>query len=125
MVPLLEERAFHRADRAARCSPLRRAFFDTLLAAAVSQGDLCSSGSRRSPLTRVRLQPAEVDPLLRWLLRVGLLRREVDGQGLTDRVRLTPLGRRVVQSWPADTIPPASLLERLLNGLQRWLTVWP
>lgn len=125
MVPLLEERAFRRADRAARCSPLRRAFFDALLEAAVSQVELCSSGTRRSALTRVRLQPAEVDLLLRWLLQVGLLRREVDGQGLTDRVRLTPLGRRVVQAWPADTIPPASLLERLLNVLQRWLQVWP
>ena len=125
MVASIGEHALHRADRAARCSPLQRAFFDALLKNAVSQGALCSSGSHGSSLTTVRLQPAEVDHLLRWLLRVGLLRREVDGQGLTDRVRLTPLGRRVVQSWPETMVPPVSLIERWANQLQRWLNMGP
>ncbi|MEO1560207.1 MAG: Npun_F0494 family protein, partial [Cyanobacteria bacterium J06632_19] len=49
----------------------------------------------------------------------GLLRREVDGQGITDSFRLTPLGRQLVedassQSWGTPTIG-----DRLLNALIR------
>ena len=37
------------------------------------------------------------DDLL-WLIKVGVLRREVDGQGLTSRFRLTPLGRELIDN---------------------------
>ena len=37
---------------------------------------------------------------LRWLITVGVLRREVDGQGLTSRFRLTPLGRDLLEDEP-------------------------
>ncbi len=118
----IEEQAARRADRAARCSPLHRRCFDALNHGAVSLSDLCSPGSL---LTVKPLGEPQADKLLRWLLRVGLLRREVDGQGLTDRVRLTPLGRRIVASWPEGTCPPASLGEHWANGLRRWLSIWP
>ena len=36
---------------------------------------------------------------LLWLIQVGLLRREVDGQGLTNSFRLTPLGRLITEQW--------------------------
>ena len=32
------------------------------------------------------------------LIKIGVLRREVDGQGLTSKVRITPLGRQVLES---------------------------
>ena len=35
-----------------------------------------------------------------WLIKIGVLRREVDGQGLTSKVRLTPLGRIVLKNKP-------------------------
>jgi hypothetical protein len=47
-----------------------------------------------------------------------VLRREVDGQGLTERVRLTPMGRQLRQTWNGD-IPRAGLLERILEALRR------
>jgi len=31
------------------------------------------------------------------LIRIGVLRREVDGQGLTSKVRITPIGRKVLE----------------------------
>ncbi|MCS6813633.1 MAG: hypothetical protein NZ772_08705 [Cyanobacteria bacterium] len=36
-----------------------------------------------------------------WLIQIGILRREVDRQGLTDSFRLTPLGKRRVNVWQA------------------------
>jgi hypothetical protein len=60
---------------------------------------------------------------LLWLIQVGLLRREVDGQGLTDSFRLTPLGHQLVNQWQqsGDSLPPASFGDRLYNAWQRWV----
>ncbi len=58
-----------------------------------------------------------------WLINVGLLRREVDGRGLIDSFRLTPLVRKIISEWEGsiDQIPPASLIDRILNWLNCWL----
>ena len=101
----IEKQAARRADRAARCSSLHHRCFAALQEGAVGLADLCAADS---PFTTRPLSAAQADQVVRWLLRVGLLRREVDGQGLTDRVRLTPLGRRVVASWPQGRCPPVS-----------------
>lgn len=45
------------------------------------------------------LSDGAVERELMWLIQVGLLRREVDGQGITDSFRLTPLGRQLVEKW--------------------------
>lgn len=59
---------------------------------------------------------------LMWLIQIGLLRREVDGQGLTDSFRLTPLGRQLVEKWERQGgLAAASWRDRLLNALSRWL----
>jgi DNA-binding MarR family transcriptional regulator len=61
--------------------------------------------------------------LLLWLIQVGLLRREVDGQGLTNSFRLTPLGHQLVERWQqqSDRLPAPTWLDRLYNSLSRWL----
>jgi hypothetical protein len=53
-----------------------------------------------------------------WLIRLGVLRREVDGQGLTERVRMTPMGRQLLERWSGE-IPRAGLIERICQGLRR------
>ena len=60
---------------------------------------------------------------LMWLIQVGILRREVDGQGITDGFRLTPLGRYLLEKWEnqGGILPPASFGDRLWNALTRWL----
>jgi hypothetical protein len=60
---------------------------------------------------------------LLWLIQVGLLRREVDGQGLTDSFRVTPLGRQLIQAWqPNSTERDHSPTwgDRLYNAFNRW-----
>lgn len=72
--------------------------------------------------TRRPLSDLTAENELLWLIQVGLLRREVDGQGLTDSFRLTPLGRQLVTRWEAGSFPERpSLSDRLLNALTRWL----
>ncbi|MGY2767121.1 hypothetical protein ACVWXW_002538 [Thermostichus sp. MS-CIW-30] len=60
---------------------------------------------------------------LMWLIQVGLLRREVDGQGITDRYRLAPLGRQLLQDLERDETfagISASWADHLQNRLTRW-----
>ena len=69
-------------------------------------------GYTQQPLSEVAAEAELV-----WLAEVGILRREVDGQGLTDSFRLTPLGRQVVERWQSQGCPDrrASLLDYVKN----------
>ena len=53
---------------------------------------------------------------------MGVLRREVDGQGLTSRFRLTPLGRQLLDNDPELLQRSIPLLDRLRHSLRRH---WP
>jgi hypothetical protein len=64
--------------------------------------------------------PDRAEAHFSWLIRLGVLRREVDGQGLTERVRLTPMGREVLARWPGGReIPRAGLRERIRENFRR------
>ena len=54
-----------------------------------------------------------------WMISVGILRREVDGQGLTSRVRLTPLGRQILEQNPEIPEEKANLWEEIIHWLKR------
>ena len=74
--------------------------------------------------TRYQLPELLAENDLLWLIQVGVLRREVDGQGLTDSFRLTPLGRQLVEIWQnqgKSEIDPPQWSDRLLNTFNRWL----
>ena len=73
--------------------------------------------------TKRELSESAVENALLWLIQVGVLRREVDGQGITDSFRLTPLGRQLVEKWEQKgfSFGKASLGDRLSNTLNRWL----
>ena len=100
-----------------RCLPFRLAFYRELDLQARSSSQIATAPDwgRLScrPLTANR-----TEDLLIWLIQLGVLRREVDGQGLTERVRLTPLGRETIACW-RDVIPPGRPLSRLRHWLVR------
>ncbi len=112
-----DPRSLARAASALRCLPFRRAFYERLATEAISSHGLVEHPGRSAywfkPLT-----PQRAEDHLIWLIRLGVLRREVDGQGLTERVRLTPMGRELLGRWPGE-LPRAGLPERLLHGLRR------
>ena len=73
--------------------------------------------------TQQPLSDVSTERELMWLASVGILRREVDGQGLTDSFRLTPLGRQMVEEWQANgcvdrRANPADFIQ---NAAVRWL----
>ncbi|MGB7564390.1 MAG: Npun_F0494 family protein [Prochlorococcaceae cyanobacterium] len=109
-----------RAWRAMGCLPFRRALYERLAAGGVN-AELLSVEEAVPQLLQRSLSRREAEEHLGWLIRLGLIRWEVDGQGLTDRVRLTPMGRQLLHQRPGE-IPSAGPLARLRDALRRH---WP
>lgn len=117
---LSDARALQRARLNLRCLPFRRAFYGELRDAALSSTELAGRVDVDGLLFR-QASAEQLEDAFIWLIRLGVLRREVDGQGLTERVRLTPLGRQVLERWPGE-IPRAGVPARVRCWLQRH---WP
>jgi hypothetical protein len=73
--------------------------------------------------TKSHLTELACENNLLWLIQVGLLRREVDGQGITDSFRLTPLGRQLVEKYQLQggEIPQATVRDKVKNIFIRGL----
>lgn len=112
-----------RAERAMLCAPLTLNLFATMVFQSVSLAAIAGPSGLTHNFTRRLLSERTAEAELLWLIQVGLLRREVDGQGLTDSFRITPLGRQLVQKWqtcgPQVRYAP-TLRDRLYNALSRW-----
>lgn len=110
-----------RARRAVACSPFLLPLFVTMRQEGVSLRAIAGSSGVQQRYTRRPLAELTAEDALLWLINVGVLRREVDGQGLTDSFRLTPLGRLLVDQWvERNRIPAPTLGDRLANLLSRW-----
>ncbi|MEE3715955.1 Npun_F0494 family protein [Tumidithrix elongata RA019] len=105
-----------RAEVALRCAP----FTLKLLADMAKQGIMLraiagTEGIKHQYATHPTNLISTENSLL-WLIQVGILRREVDGQGITDSFRLTPLGHYLLDKWKEQAqFPKATIGDRLQN----------
>ncbi len=112
-----------RAQRAVRCSPFYLKLLADMRDRSVSVPTIAENSGAIKGYTQQPLSDVSTERELMWLASVGILRREVDGQGLTDSFRLTPLGRQIVERWQTGehTEKRASLIESVQNAAVRWL----
>ncbi|NJK69840.1 MAG: hypothetical protein HC849_14270 [Oscillatoriales cyanobacterium RU_3_3] len=112
-----------RADRAVRCAPFQLHFFQTIRDNSVYLSAIASNSGVESSYTRSPVSELAAENSLLWLIKVGVLRREVDGQGITDSFRLTPLGRQLVEKWEREgqKVPDASTCDRISDAFSRSL----
>ena len=105
-----------------RCLPFSAALYRELQRQGLDADTIWQDKSRfgRGPTWPRDGEHLEDD--LRWLITVGVLRREVDGQGLTSRFRLTPLGRALMDRDPDLLLKPVRSGEQLRQALRRR---WP
>ena len=104
------------------CLPFSEALYRDLQQQGLDAGDLWSEPHRYGRRTRWFRNSEALEDDLRWLISVGVLRREVDGQGLTSRFRLTPLGRQLLDEQPDQLDQTIPIGERLRQALRRR---WP
>lgn len=116
-------RTRRRAEQAAKCAPFRLKLLETLKTQSVALQDVADSLGIEKGYTWLPLGELTAENELMWLMAVGLLRREVDGQGLTDSFRLTPLGRQLLDNWQTQGIKELkpTFQDHLYNALNRWL----
>ena len=105
-----------------RCLPFSAALYGELQRQGLDADTIWQDKSRfgRGPTWPRDGEHLEDD--LRWLITVGVLRREVDGQGLTSRFRLTPRGRDLLEGRQAELLQPPAWNDRLRQALRRR---WP
>jgi hypothetical protein len=117
------DKTIDRAELALRCAPFHLVLFAKMRWESVSVPKLAGNLGVKSGYTLYPLSELSVESATNWLIQVGMLRREVDGQGLTDSFRLTPLGLELVEKWEAvdGGLPPASIIDRVINWIARWL----
>lgn len=113
-----------RARRAIACSPFHSDLFAKMALHSVALGEIAGTSGVRYHYTVKALPERNVERSLLWLIQVGLLRREVDGQGLTDSFRLTPLGRLLMEQWQqqGDDFRRVTWGDRLQNLWRRLLS---
>lgn len=119
-------KSYQRAERAIRCTPLQMPFYTILLQQSISLAAIAKQAGMKAQYVRSPMSEWAIENHLMWLIRVGVLRREVDGQGITDAFRLTPLGRQIIKKWQSQgwqQIPPASVRDRLLVWFNRMTDV--
>jgi hypothetical protein len=81
---------------------------------------IASEAGVKHGYTKKSLSELACDDELGWLIQVGILRREVDGQGITDSFRLTPLGHQLAEQYQGKNLPVPSWRDRLYDTVLRW-----
>lgn len=105
-----------RAEIALRCAPFTVKLFADMVIQGVNLRAIAGNeGIKNQYLTRSTNLIITENALL-WLIQVGILRREVDGQGITDSFRLTPMGHLLLNKWKEQPrFPIATIGDRLQN----------
>ena len=116
---LLSQRSRDRAIRSMRCLPFTDALYRDLQRQGLDAANLWHNKDRYRRGNRWPRSPEALEVDLRWLITVGVLRREVDGQGLTSRFRLTPLGRALLDGDPDLLNKPVGAYEAILHRLRQ------
>jgi hypothetical protein len=110
-----------RAERSLICSPFNFALFDAMRRDRIAMKEITGNVGVQKGYTKNPLSELIADNELVWLIQVGVLRREVDGQGITDSFRLTPLGHQLVEQGLVKPWASPSLVDRLYETVTRWL----
>ena len=96
---LIDQKIFRRAKKGIRNCPFNLFLFQSLQKESLSAKDVFENKSKylRQEFMFINSSLFIENEFLN-LIKIGVLRREVDGQGLTSKVRITPIGRQVLKS---------------------------
>ena len=120
---LVDKKIRQRAIRAFKCMPFNIAFYNYIQKQGLSAEYVCKNNTEYLNMeSNPKTKPEDIEDHFRWLIKIGILRREVDGQGLTSKIRLTPLGRKILQEDPTLPSQKPNKLEELNNWRSR---AWP
>ncbi|MEA5551710.1 hypothetical protein VB713_12085 [Anabaena cylindrica UHCC 0172] len=109
-----------RAERSLICSPFSLSLFIAMRTQSVSVSAIAMEKGVKQGYTKRPLSELNCDNAFDWLIEVGVLRREVDGQGITDGFRLTPLGHQLLENITENNWRTPSWSDRVNDAITRW-----
>ncbi len=117
---LIDKKSIKRASRALRCLPLNYNFYAHANQRGLAAKEVfCNQDQYKVSNAKWFISKNSVEDSFSWLIILGILRREVDGQGLTARIRLTPLGRQLLESNRSLPAEKASYWDYMKNFCYR------
>ena len=116
---LIDQKIFRRAKEGIRDCPFNLFLFQSLLKESLSAENVYMNKSKYLSQEFMFIQSSLfIENEFLRLIKIGVLRREVDGQGLTSKVRITPIGRQVLESSSDLFNQKATLLKKLITCLK-------
>ena len=96
---LIDQKIFIRAKKGIKNCPFNSFLFQNLQEGSLSAQNVLENKSKYLNQEFMFINSSLfIENEFLKLIKIGVLRREVDGQGLTSKVRITPVGRQVLQS---------------------------
>ena len=113
---LIDQKIFRRAKKGIRNCPFNLLLFQSLQKESLSAQDVFENKSKYLNQDFMFINSSSfIENEFLKLIKIGVLRREVDGQGLTSKVRITPIGRQVLKSSSNLFNKKTTLLKKLIT----------
>ena len=120
---LIDQKIFRRAKEGIRNSPFNLFLFQSLQKGSLSSQNVFEKKSKYLNQEFMFIKSSSfIENEFIKLIKIGVLRREVDGQGLTSKVRITPIGRQVLESSADLFTKKISLIKKLITCLKYQLS---
>ena len=120
---LIDQKIFRRAKKGIRNCPFNLLLFQSLQKESLSAQDVFENKSKYLSQEFMFINSSLfIENEFLKLIKIGVLRREVDGQGLTSKVRITPTGRKVLESRADLFTKRISLIKKLIICLKYQLS---
>ena len=120
---LFDKKIFRRAQKGIRDCPFNLFLFQSLQISSLSAQNVFEKKSKYLNHEFIFINSSLfIENEFLKLIKIGVLRREVDGQGLTSKVRITPIGRQVLANRADLFTKKRSLIKKLITCLKYQLS---
>ncbi len=120
---LNDKKIFRRASKGIRNCPFNLFLFQSLQKGSLSAQNVFEEKSKYLNQEFMFIKNSSfIENEFLKLIKIGVLRREVDGQGLTSKVRITPIGRKVLENRADLFTKEISLIKKLITCLKSQLS---
>ena len=120
---LIDHKIIRRAKKGIKNCPFNFFLFQSLQKGSLSAEDIFENKSKYLNKEFMFINSSLfIENEFLKLIRIGVLRREVDGQGLTSKVRITPIGRKVLERRSDLFTKKTSLIKKIITCLKYQLS---
>ena len=120
---LIDQKIFRRAKKGIRSCPFNLFLFNSLLKGSLNAQNVFLNKSKYLNQEFMFINSTLfIENEFLKLIKIGVLRREVDGQGLTSKVRITPIGRQVLETSSDLFNQKTTLIKKLITCLKYQLS---